>query len=285
MSTLLPEGYTLRAMGPLDLRQCLDITRRIQWAHRGEDWAQAFRVTRGVVIQSQGRVIGTAVACIKGMFSSIGLIAIDPDFQRRGLGRHLTKAVLDLATQNVSLVATAEGRGLYESLGFKENGTILQLMLSPGDSASRPVEPRSSLRVARTEDSDDIHRLYRLATGAYSQSLLDDLLAVADAVWVVPGRDQEITGFCIVRPFGRGAVVGPIVGQTVEVAVDLIRASMHHFPQTTLRVDVNNNAAFSDALLALGFRTAGSGTRMFLGAPPLRDHAVCQFSLISQALL
>ncbi|WP_250502517.1 GNAT family N-acetyltransferase [Caballeronia sp. AZ7_KS35] len=272
-------------MTPLDLTQCLDITRRLQWAHRGEDWAQAFRVSRGVVIESQGRVIGTALACIKGEFSSIRLVTIDPDFQRRGLGRHLTKAVLDLATKNVSLVATAEGRGLYESLGFKENGTVLQLMFLPGNAATPSVEPGTTLCAARTQDLEAVHRLYRLATGAHSQALVDDLIAGADAVWVVPGVAGEITGFCVVRPLGRGAVIGPIVAQSVEVAVDLVRASVQRFPETTLRVDVNGNAAFADALTELGFRTVSRVIRMFLGTPPSPNDAARQFSLASQALL
>lgn len=285
MSFDQPEGFTLRAMTPLDLPQCAQLTRRLQWAHRGEDWAQAFRVSKGVVLRAGERVVGTALSCVKGTFSSIGLITVDPDFQRRGLGRCLTKAALGIATRNVTLVATAEGRALYESLGFGENGVVLQLMRSPQALAHVPGQSAPVLRAARTGDVEEIHRLYRLGTGAFSQPLLDDLLATADCVLIAPGHDAETAGFCIVRPFGRGAVVGPIVAQSAELAVALIVESIRRFPQTALRIDVNNHPELADTLIALGFRTVSRVTRMSLGTPPPVDSTFLQYSLASQTLL
>jgi GNAT superfamily N-acetyltransferase len=279
------ECCDLRAMTPLDLQHCHAITKRLQWAHRGEDWAQAFRVSKGLVLQTHGKVIGTAVSCIKGRFSSIGLIAIAPEYQRRGLGRKLTEAVLKLATQNVALAATTEGRALYDSLGFKENGIVVQLTLAQQSAAPTSFDPTLNLREARVEDSVMIHRTYRRATGAYSELLLSDLLTVADTVLVAIGPDGDIVGFCIVRPFGHGTVIGPIVAEGVDVAVCLVRACMDRHSETVLRVDVNNSVAFVDALLKLGFQVVGSAIRMYLGTQPELDRNIYQYSIASQALL
>jgi len=51
------------------------------------------------------------------------LLAIDPRQQRRGIGRMLAKHGLDLAAKegrDAFLVATPEGKPLYQSLGFRE---------------------------------------------------------------------------------------------------------------------------------------------------------------------
>ncbi|KAK3311707.1 acyl-CoA N-acyltransferase [Chaetomium strumarium] len=52
-------------------------------------------------------------------------LAVDPTQQRRGIGRKLMHHGLDLASQagmDVFLLATPAGRGLYESLGFRQIG-------------------------------------------------------------------------------------------------------------------------------------------------------------------
>ncbi|WP_233848697.1 GNAT family N-acetyltransferase [Paraburkholderia sp. HD33-4] len=279
------DEYSVRTMTALDLQQCHDLTRRLRWAHRGEDWAQAFRVSKGLVLEFEGNVVGTAIACVKGDYSSIGLITIDPCFQGRGLGRELTNRVLGVATKNVSLVSTAEGRRLYESLGFEENGVVYQLTASPDDrSVAANHEPARAVRMARAQDFEDIYQLYRSATGVFSKVLLDDLLSTADAVFVA-AQANNVVGFCIVRPFGQGAVVGPIVADSVELAVDLVAESTRCFRDTTLRIDVNDSDAFAQALVPLGFRAVSRAPKMFLGAVPSTDSALCQYSLASQALL
>ncbi len=51
------------------------------------------------------------------------LLAIDPTHQRRGVGRMLAQHGLDLAAKegrDVFLIATPEGKPLYQSLGFRE---------------------------------------------------------------------------------------------------------------------------------------------------------------------
>ncbi|KAL2022932.1 hypothetical protein VTK56DRAFT_4147 [Thermocarpiscus australiensis] len=53
------------------------------------------------------------------------ILAVDPDYQRRGIGKMLLQHGLDLAAQegrDVFLIATAEGRNLYQSLGFRQIG-------------------------------------------------------------------------------------------------------------------------------------------------------------------
>ncbi|KAK3901537.1 puromycin N-acetyltransferase [Staphylotrichum tortipilum] len=59
------------------------------------------------------------------------LLAIDPDQQRRGIGRMLAKHGIDLAAKvgkDVFLVATPEGKPLYQSLGFRQLGDSFDVL-------------------------------------------------------------------------------------------------------------------------------------------------------------
>jgi ribosomal protein S18 acetylase RimI-like enzyme len=52
-------------------------------------------------------------------------LAVDPTQQRRGIGRKLLQHGLDLAAKagmDVFLLATPAGKGLYESVGFRQIG-------------------------------------------------------------------------------------------------------------------------------------------------------------------
>lgn len=279
------EEFSLRPMTALDLPHCHELTRRLLWSHRIEDWAQAFRVSKGVVLHSDDQIVGTAVACLKGAHSSIGLITIDPDFQRRGFGRLLTAEVLGMATDNVALVATDAGRGLYESLGFKQTGVVQQLMCYSWERSTR-TRRRSATQVrkAQPQDLEDIYRLCQSASDAFSKQLMDDLLGTADAV-LVASHAGAANGFCIVRPFGQGAVIGPIVADAVDVAVDLVAEAMDCVKDTDLRIDSNDIAEFDVALEPLGFRSVSRVARMGIGLPSTTPHVHRQFSLASQALL
>lgn len=73
-------------------------------------------------------------AAKKEYFSDLGperihlrVLAVRPDFQRRGAGAALCKRVLERAREqkrSVTLIASSMGRPLYNSLGFSYEGTV-----------------------------------------------------------------------------------------------------------------------------------------------------------------
>lgn len=62
------------------------------------------------------------------------LLAVDPKQQRRGIGKMLVRHGLDLAIQagtDAFLIATPEGRGMYQSQGFDQVGGLFDLGGTP----------------------------------------------------------------------------------------------------------------------------------------------------------
>lgn len=56
------------------------------------------------------------------------VLAVRPDFQRRGAGAALCRRVLERAREqkrSVTLIASPMGRSLYSSLGFSYEGTVI----------------------------------------------------------------------------------------------------------------------------------------------------------------
>ena len=100
----------------------------LRWPHRPADWAQVFAHAAGIVAERDGELVGTALRWRWGdRHATIGLVIVSPACQGRRLGHRLMSALLEeLEDCTVLLHATAEGRGLYERLGFVRTGELRQ---------------------------------------------------------------------------------------------------------------------------------------------------------------
>jgi predicted N-acetyltransferase YhbS len=75
----------------------------------------------------------------------LGLLGVDPKYQRRGIGAKLVKHGFSMAREGglpMALEATVAGKGLYSKLGFK---TIQKLRIGPlsGEIVAMLWEPES----------------------------------------------------------------------------------------------------------------------------------------------
>lgn len=100
---------------------------------------------------------------------------------------------------------------------------------------------------------------------------------------VVLDREGEVTGFALLRRFGRGHVIGPVVAQDAEQAKALIGHFLAARPGQFLRVDVPEAGGLCPWLEQFGLLDAGPVIGMVRGADPLEPRPVGNFALISQA--
>ncbi|MBD5014036.1 GNAT family N-acetyltransferase, partial [Xanthomonas citri pv. citri] len=61
-----------------------------------------------------------------GRLTSIGLVIVDKEYQRLGLGRRMVNACITQTDENtaIRLCATKEGLPLYEKAGFHTAGSV-----------------------------------------------------------------------------------------------------------------------------------------------------------------
>jgi hypothetical protein len=100
---------------------------------------------------------------------------------------------------------------------------------------------------------------------------------------VVLDRDGEAIGFALLRRFGRGQVIGPVVAPDPAGAKALIGHFLGSHPGQFLRVDVPEAAGLSDWLEELGLKDAGIVFRMVRGSDVQPVGPARGFALISQA--
>ncbi|MRT00266.1 GNAT family N-acetyltransferase [Ralstonia pickettii] len=280
------DGVVLRPMTADDLAQTHALSEEQRWPHRPADWAQSFAHAEGIVAERDGQIIATAQRWRWGpRHATIGLVIVTPACQGRRIGHRLMSALLDgLDNHTVLLHATAEGRGLYERLGFVRTGEMRQHqgIAQPTPLIALPAGWR--LRPAGLNEAADLRRLDAQARGMPRDALIDDLLASADAC-VVLDDDGEARGFAMLRRFGRGHSIGPVVAPDAESAKALIAhlagINAGHFT----RIDIDFDSGLAEWLESIGLLRVDAPTTMVRGAPlTTPPGGPTLFAIVTQAM-
>jgi GNAT superfamily N-acetyltransferase len=263
------------------LQGALELSQQMSWPYRLDDWAVALQLGQGFVLQSAGRVIGTAVWWAYGeTHASAGMIIVAKAVQGFGYGARLTDALLAAAhPRSITLNSTAEGLALYQRRGFAPVGVIHQ---HQGELTKHRLTPPSNLvRAIAPADAETIERLDREATGWVRRQMLERLLQSGDGFLLV--RDGEPRGYAISRLFGRGHVIGPVVADNPTDAHVLIEAALARIGRTFVRVDTPATSRLGAWLEDIGLQRVGDVTTMVRGTrvPPPGPSRV--FALASQS--
>jgi predicted N-acetyltransferase YhbS len=283
MSKTVTGAVTLRAMGPQDIERAVELSRDHGWPHREEDWALFLQLGEGLVAELDGRVEGTIMAWRYGeKAATLGMVIVDKALQGKGMGRKMMQAMLDqLGERTVILQATAEGAPLYEKLGFVDVGAVHQhqgqLPLVPL-AHLRPDERIRPLGSAEDTPAD----LYSAATGMDRAGLTAKLLEQDKAVMLT--HDHAPVGFALLRRFGRGWSIAPVVAPDGDGAKALILHWLGQNAGNFTRLDVTEASGLSPWLAGLGLPNVGTVRSMARGPLPETADHVHLFALTSQAL-
>lgn len=278
------EQIMLRDMTAEDVHAAAELSFEQQWPHREEDWALFLSLGEGIVAEAGGRIVGTIMGWRYGAdFATLGMVIVTGAVQGRGLGRRLMEAMLErLQGRTVLLNATAEGLPLYRKLGFSEIGTVCQ------HQALAPVVPLAELRAGErvrpigAADFEALNTLYADAAGMDRRALLEALLAEGSAV--VLSQDHEQAGFAVMRRFGRGWAMAPVVAPDLTGAKALISHWLGTQTGSFCRIDIPESSGLGPWLEELGLPEVGRVTQMALGPAPVAAGAAQIYGLASQAL-
>jgi hypothetical protein len=167
------------------------------------------------------------------------------------------EGVLSLAgDRSLQLVATESGLSLYEKLGFRGSGVVVQHQGQVVKSVTAP----SGVRAARPDDMAAITELDRAAYGAERRRLIG-LLADVGSLAVLERMDR-LVGFAALRPFGRGEVIGPVVAANLDDARLLVSHFLAARAGAFLRIDTDVTTRLGPWLAGIGLADVGGGIAM-----------------------
>lgn len=284
MSAPLPSAYLYRPMTEADLPAAHALSVQLKWPHRLDDWAMVLRISDGFVALDGERLIGTAFACPQGDFATIGLVIVSDDYQGKGIGRKLMEQALAACESRTPILnATLAGAPLYVSQGFVEFGRIEQCQGQAHAPAPAALADGETCRPLREADKSRVLQLANAGTGLDRRAVLTDLFDVVEQSVVIE-RDGQVRGFAMLRPYGRGRGIGPVVAETLEQAQHLITVLLAQVPDAFVRIDIPSDCGLSEWLAAAGLKQVDTVAQMARGTPPQPADDVRQFAVVTQAI-
>jgi GNAT superfamily N-acetyltransferase len=249
-------------MDPDDVEAAIVAVRDGGWGDRRQ--SLEFYVGRSdihpFVAESDGVIVGTAIATQNGSVGWVGLVFVAPAWRGRGLGGQLTRAALDkldeLGCRSIALAATELGRPIYDRLGFRVDGGYVVL-----SGPTRPEVPTDRrVRQLLPSDVTAVCDMDRLATGEDRSHLIRALSAGG---WVIDDG-RAVRGYALRTPWG----LGPAIAEDVADGALLLEV-LRGQPRTSemlMTVAANSEPAI-EHLRAAGFVEQRRLPRMVLGEP------------------
>jgi predicted N-acetyltransferase YhbS len=274
-----------RRMDERDLPAAHSLSQDLRWPYRLEDWQFLLQLGTGFVAEVDGAVIGTGLCWKQGeRHGTLGAIIVAPEHQGKGIGRQLMKRVMDELGERCTLLnATVAGQPLYESLGFTPIGTIHQ---HQGTLLSAPPVVLPAGESLRTITANDIAKLVALsnqATGMARHEVLQQLAGIAHGVALE--REGELVGFSMLRRFGLGHAIGPVVAPDGESTAALVTCWTAAYAGAFVRLDVTGTSGLGDLLTAMGLKQVDTVVTMARNGVPARDEGLQQLVVLNQSLV
>lgn len=220
----------------------------------------------GLVAAEGARVVGTGSLVPYGGAAYVGMVAVRPERQGRGLARAIMRRLLELARgrgyETVLLDASASGYPLYRSLGFEPVDEVLVTSRAAEGSRATPpaAAPTGSAPWSAATAAFDAS-IWGADRGAFLQTLASAPGNSVQAEAVAGGR---LRGYLLVQ--ADQAVLGPLLAEDERLALELLDRALAAAPGREWGLVLPAaNGSFAAGAAARGFRELKRQTHMRLG--------------------
>jgi GNAT superfamily N-acetyltransferase len=274
----------LRTMTERDVPAGLRLNHLAGWNQAAADWYRFLNASPDgcFVAEVEARVCGTATTIsYQDRFAWIGMVLVDPEFQKRGIGTQLLKKAVAYLDQRgiptLKLDATPQGQPLYAKLGFMTEYQIERWILKrpPGNVASRA---KSSFAPLTEDQLAPILATDRDIFGADRSFLLRSFHNEAQEFATCVSDHGTPQGYAFGRRGSFADHLGPWMAKSRATAEKLLHEFLTRSSRETLVVDcLTANPVALELVRACGFAQVRILTRMYRGpnAHPCSADSLC----------
>jgi ribosomal protein S18 acetylase RimI-like enzyme len=271
-----------RAMKHEDIPDGLKLCRKAKWNQLESDWQLFLQQSPKscMVATFQDRIVGTVTTIRHGhSFSWIGMVLVDPDFRRQGIGQQLLQNALQLlkSEETVKLDATPEGREVYLKLNFADEYPLCRMNRIAAQDLFYPT----TARAIKKEDLPLLSEFDSKIFGANRSALLYWMWENAPEFAFLIEDGEEIKGYVMGRHGHDFIHIGPIIAQNFSIAKELVIAALSKCAGRPVILDVLHFESECIVWLEeIGFTEQRNFIRMFRGTNRFPGLLENQFAII-----
>ena len=275
---------TFRTMRSDDIPAGLSLCRAAGWNQLSRDWELFVKVSPEgcrVAIDDSGKVVGTVTTVrYEDRFAWIGMVLVDPDKRRQGIGINLLRESLRILQyeNTVKLDATPAGREVYLKLDFRDEYYLSRMHCT---SISAKASTETSVRLIKEGDLPGIFENDRKVFGAKRDKVLEWMWKGAPELAYVHEKGGKILGYCFCRHGHNHTHIGPVVSRDELIAKQLVSAVLAKCSGNSAIIDApHRSRAWLSWLEKNGFTEERPFMRMFLGDNKWPGRPEQQFAIL-----
>ncbi|MGH0496946.1 GNAT family N-acetyltransferase [Bacillus wiedmannii] len=230
----------------------------IGWDYNREEIETIFNsgIVYGVWNERKELIASAAIILYGETLASIGMVIVHPDYKGRGIGKVITDScVKSVSTRTpIMLIATDEGKPLYEKLGFRAVSYVSKYICNSYNVNDYCVGNEDYMMNYEECDLEEIIKLDENAFGTNRKAFLTKRIIQSEQCIVVKDNKQNVLGYGLSIQTPENKIIGPVVAKNDAMAMRIV----HHLARDhngKLRIDVpkgKNN--FMKELEVAGFK-------------------------------
>jgi N-acetylglutamate synthase-like GNAT family acetyltransferase len=241
-------------------------------------------IVYGVVNEREELIASAAIILYGETLASIGMVIVHPDYKGRGIGKIITDScVKSVSTQTpIMLIATDEGKILYEKLGFRAVSYVSKYICNSYNANYHCVGNEEYIVNYKERDLEDIIQIDKDAFGTNREEFLKYRIIQSEQCIVTKDAQQNVLGYGISIQTPENKIIGPIVAKNDKMAMRMVHylAKGHN---GKLRMDVpEGKKDFMKELEIIGFKKVNTPPIMMKNSDKLLKRNNELYSIAAQ---
>ncbi|HEU4962333.1 MAG TPA: GNAT family N-acetyltransferase [Bacilli bacterium] len=235
--------YRLDRLNQADIPSILLLSQAMGWDYHEAELQTIF--SSGIVYghrAEEGQLVSSAaILPYEGKVASLGLVMVHPEHRRKGLGEAMTQRVIDALPDRsipIMLIATDEGKSLYERMGFRTVETTHKFIAERYRVVEEPQVPSGyEVKAMTQEHISDVLALDAGAMGARREAFLHARIKQAREGVVLVSQGAVVGYGLSILSLNNQLNIGSIVAPDSVGAIALIHSLAKDW-QCSIRIDV-----------------------------------------------
>jgi predicted GNAT family N-acyltransferase len=283
---LLNGNLELYELNESDAKGLVELSASVGWDYDEEEIRTFFSSARQIYghKNSEGKIVSSAaIIPYDNNLACIGMVIVHSDYRGLGLGKKVTQKCVDNASgRSILLIATAEGKPLYQKIGFMVVDSVHKYLCSEYIPARLVPHSGLTIEAFKEEHLEKVIDLDGAAFGDKRSLFLRNRIKQANQCIVVK-KDSRVIGFGLSVLGTVNLILGPVVApdtQIAELIIDYL-ASNH---KGNLRIDVPSGHEKLMAFLEqTGFTKVSNPPVMAIHTNKMPSRKNTLFAIASQA--